>query len=447
MTQPATLEEAISTPLNLDPFGGGDVSAPEKSAKPAPAPDPALVKKSTTAPATPATEEASPSISDFELDPSPVESLEELEKELEEPKPKADVVKKPEEAEKKEAPKEPVAPEATNSEIRNQLIAANERAKSALEEKTAMETRLAELEEERNKLQKEYTSQKEAIGATNVAYHPEVRALSQPWDDRMRVLADAMDTTGGNGDYLRGSAHELISEWSKVGESGSDGFNDRRAAFVDRLRENFGDDAREVGRLIAEGVPVVKAVQAKMKEISENSTEYQYKSERKSYDDIARQYDDIEAEAFAVSPELRESDPFHPKVIIDEFMKDSEELKERKKLVEKFQRKLHVGLAPVSPKELESMSDKDRAEFLERRIKEQDRLQVLQMRESSVNWLARDLLVAVTKKWKDAEARLKDRVDSTPRPDDGVHASPAPEEADATTSAADFEIDPMPAGK
>lgn len=268
---------------------------------------------------------------------------------------------------------EPEVDPKPNAGLREQLTTANSTIKELEEGNVAAVTRIKELEEnlaarekmieEKEKKEKDLSLQ---VGHKDPVNHPDVVAITKPWDTELRAFASDM-LEAKDGSKLISNAGQLVSEYRKIGELGSEGYEKRREDFNAAIDDNFGqDNRREIIALVRKGHEAITRAEAKIAEISENADSYYYTQTKEKYDGILDQHQQIESSYFKPSPELRETDPYHPTVILSEMSEQSEALRDRLGSITKFLRGALLPMAPLNPKELESMDQEAAGRFLQK---------------------------------------------------------------------------------
>lgn len=351
---PSTEDDLIFAPIDVD-------SDPAPAPDPEPTPDPEPSPDPEPEP-TPAPEPTGP------RDPREFQSLspEDVEEEDPEPTPNPE----PNPGSSPEPEPEPVG----NAGLREKLGIANTRVRELEEGNVAATTRIKELESRLQ--QQEETAKAEAekaqdlsrqVGHQDPVSHPDVVAITQPWQEELQTFSRDLSLDGGDGNRLMEVAAPLVKQYANLGQPGSDGFEQRRDEFNSAIDNNFGQDQRrDIIALVRKGHEAMHRAEQKIQEISENADAYYYTQTKDRYDGILSEFREIEKGYFSPSPELKETDPYHPTVILSQMSDQSEALKGRLGQITKFLRDALLPLPPLNPKELESMDSEAAGRFMQK---------------------------------------------------------------------------------
>jgi hypothetical protein len=338
-------------------------------------------------------------------------------------------------------------PAEGSSALRDQVLAANERAKAAAARQAELEAEIESLRAEKETVATKLQQQTEAITGVEAASHPDVIALQKPWERSLENLADGLDDIGEDGDKLRRLAPALLSERRSVGNRDSEGYDDRRETHLQHLQDEFPDNWKEVSRLLGEGARVSREVQDKIKEVSANAEHFRYEASRRKHQEMVSRYEEIEKGFGQVPQDLIESDPGHHSVILHNLIEAIPSLKERQTSLKQHLRRVNLPLGPLDPKQLEGMSESDQIAHMQERINryEADRLAAVSDSWENYNW--RMVGPVLHKLLKEAQGRSATIAKSTPAPRDSSAGAPiSTPEDDAYRGPEDFEIDPNPLG-
>lgn len=339
-----------------------------------------------------------------------------------------------------------VVPAEGSSALREQVIAANDRARSAAARQAELEAEIASLREERDGVTTRLKQQTDAITGIEAASHPDVRAIEAPWEQRFKDFANSLDDTGGDSQKLRDMGAELLAMRQRVGDRGTEGFEDRLADYRSKLEDEFPEHWREVATMVGEGMRVGERVRAKIAEVTQNAESFRYDTQRRQYADMVKRYEQIEQGFGQVPLELLESDPGHQRVILHNLIESIPSLKERGSQVKSYLRRVNMPLAPLDPAQLAGMSEADQNAHLQERVQryEQDRLEAVSA--SWDNYMWRSVGPVLHRLLKEAQGRSATIAKSTPAPRDHAADQSARLTEDEFKTAAEFEIDPNPLG-
>lgn len=332
------------------------------------------------------------------------------------------------------------------SSLREQVIAANERAKEAQAKLAEIEAEAQRLREERDNTRTRLDRQTEVITRAEAITHPEITAISEPWDNELESMAQEMDSTpGSDGNKLRRMAHVLVSDRAALGDPSSEGFDERRAAFVSQIEENFPEeDRREISKLITRGARVTAEVQKKVDQMTANAEEFQYEQQKRQFQDTVAQYDEIEKGFGAIPVGVAESDPNDPRVVLGSLIETIPQLKERGTQLKQYLRRVHLPLAPIDPQSMVGMSQEEQVNHMQERMRRYDseRLALVQQSWESGMWKAVGPLLH--KLLADTQGRAAATAQSTPKPRDNAADQSGHISGEETLSPADFKINPNP---
>ena len=336
-------------------------------------------------------------------------------------------------------------PGSKPSDLREQVIAANARAKEAQKALEDQREELDRINKERNKLDEKLRSTTDAISQVEAAAHPQVTAITAPFEDKLGEYCEKLDGRGRLGNKLRQLAPQLINQRVAVGDPGEEGFEKRQEEFTEVMKEHFGErDWENTADIITDGARVAKQMRSKVAEITADAEKFRYDAQVANHMKSVKQYEELEKMFGTVPPEVLETNPDDPRLLLNTLMEEIPQLKEREGLVKQHLRRVNLPLPPVDPKSLEGMTDEDQALHLQERVRryEQDRMQHAQASYEGYIWRMAGPLLA--KMVRDMRDRATSASRSTPAPrDNSAQQTETPEEQ--PLSPADFQIDPNPA--
>ena len=339
------------------------------------------------------------------------------------------------------------SPNAAPSDLREQVIAANARAREAQKRLDDQREELERIQKERNKLDEKLKTTTDAISKVEATAHPQVTAITAPFEEKLADYCENLDGHRGNlGNKLRQLAPQLISQRANMGDPGDPEFENRQKEFLDTMEEHFGENqAGRVADLITDGARVLKKMNAKVAEISTDADRFRYEAQVHNHMQVVKQYEEIEKNFGSVPPEILASDPDDPRVLLKTLMDEIPQLKEREPLLKQHLRRVNLPLPPMDPKSMDGMSEDDRVLHMQERLNryEQDRLQ--HARDSYEGYVWRMAGPMLAKLVKNLQGRATDTARSTPAPrENSADQTETPEVKPLTP--ADFQIDPNPAG-
>lgn len=199
--------------------------------------------------------------------------------------------------------------------------------------------------------------------------HPDVIAITKPWDNELKSFAKEMTLVGGDGERLKALAPELVRNFNDLDENSAD-YDDRKEKLIGVIEENFPDDKREVIRLFSRGADAFLAANEKIAEIKKGGQNFEVGQANENYDAVIAQYDKLEKGYFNPSKELRETDPLNQKVLLRDLIDSSDLIREKSEKVKAFTRFALTPLALPKESDLRGMDEDASAQFLQKRTAE-----------------------------------------------------------------------------
>ena len=331
------------------------------------------------------------------------------------------------------------------SDLREQVIAANNRAREAQKRLDDQRDELERTRNERNKLDERLKTTTDAISRVEATAHPQVTAITLPFEEKLANYCKRLDGTGTLGKKLRQLAPQLISQRAAVGDYDDEGFEKRNKEFTDMMEGHFGSRWEATADIITEGAGVMGEMNAKIAEITSDAERFRYEAQVSNHMKAVKQYEELEKSFGSVPPELRESNPDDSRVLLSLLMDEIPQLKEREPLLKQHLRRVNLPLSPIDPKSMEGMSDDEQILHMQERLQryEQDRLQHAQSSYEGYMWrMAGPMLAKLVRNMRDRSTAV---ARSTPAPrENSASQTDSPEEQ--PLGPADFKIDPNPAG-
>jgi hypothetical protein len=271
-------------------------------------------------------------------------------KEDDEPTPKLEI---DELAEKKEG----------NAGLRQEIKAANEKLEKQREYFESEKARYAE-EVEAMKAQLNESNQR--LAYRNPDEHPSVLEITKPWDNELSSFVKEMTLVGGNGERLKSLAPELVRNFNALDENDPE-YDNRKKQLIGMIDEHFPDDRREVIKLISRGSDILTRANEQVEKVRKGGEEFELGQASDNYDALIDDYTKLEKTYFNPSPDLRESDPLNPKVLLRDLIDSDPRIEEKAKKIKAFVRFAMTPLPPVDVGEIESMDDDQAAQFMQKR--------------------------------------------------------------------------------
>lgn len=281
---------------------------------------------------------------------------------------KIDKDKEPEKEPKDTEDQDVIDKKDRNSSFRLQVAEATKRAKSATEQAERLNSENEELKAQRTVLEKSLEEARTKLSFKDPSQHPEVQALVKPWDDELNAKSQEIAINGGDGVKLKIHAEKWVRQLRDLGDPSSEGFDQRRDEFVAEISDAYPDDHKEIITMLSKGSSTLSEAESLMEKIRVNGSEYEATEALKAFDRLRKGYSDIEKSFFNPSDDLRESDPFHSRVILADIIAGDEAAKERSERVKKFVRQAVLPLPPVGNEELRGMDDESATNYLHERM-------------------------------------------------------------------------------
>lgn len=249
-----------------------------------------------------------------------------------------------------------------SNNLRDSLVIANERVKAYEQDNDILQKKVEELEEAQAQSRRANTQ-------VDPSTHPDVRALITPWNDEMESMSKQMTLTGSDGAKLKQHAQQLVERYRDLGDPETEGFADRRDELINTIEENFPNDKKEVVGIIAKGAQTLSKVQGKIAEIQENGEVVRSEAEFEQFKEVKANYAAIEETFFNPSDDLKEAEPYSPKVVLARHIDSSPEVAQRADSVKTFLRKALLPLPPIKASDVEGMSPQEKSNYAQNRLK------------------------------------------------------------------------------
>lgn len=249
-----------------------------------------------------------------------------------------------------------------NSGLRDEVRAANSRID---EQKGRFEGEITGLNDEITDLKRQLHESSNRLAYRNPDEHPDVQAITGPWDEDLNTTAKEMTLTGSDGERLKSLIPELVRNFNSLDESASD-YNDRKDQIIDMVAENFPDDRKDVIKLISRGSDALTKANAKINEVRQNGRDFEVGQANANHEEIMTQFNALEKTHFNPSDELRQADPLNPKVLLRDLIDSDDRIKQKSEKIKNFVRFAMTPLALPKEAELQGM-DEDQANHLMQR--------------------------------------------------------------------------------
>jgi len=303
-----------------------------------------------------------------------------------------------------------------NSGIRSQIEEANKRAKTATQQVESIQLANENLQKELEQLKSGYNEAQKKLTFKDPSQHPDVKALVKPWDDELNALAKEMSLSGSDGARLKADASMLVQQFQKLGEVGSQGYDERKQDLMDYIDDSFPDDRREVIRILNRGAVVMDDAEGLMQSITENGSAYEQGQALEIYEAMSKDYTELEKGFFNPTEEMRTSSPYLPSVIHADYITSNDGIRDHSVQTKNFVRRAFLPLPPLSRNETRGMSDQEVAKYNQERTAKHraDQLKIRDM--AAPAFMSHALLPIVQNQLDKALFQLKEIRDANPKP-------------------------------
>lgn len=275
-------------------------------------------------------------------------------------------------------------PKGDNSAMRAQLT-------KLAKEKADFEARVAEVQKEKEQeaqrvqeLQAQYDAIKKEHEALSVRSqignpmaHPDVRKLTEPWNQKLQPLATQLRESGLKVHDLDKWLGDRVSQYLQAGDPESDEFVERMEGLRDEVDQYTSGIRRESDRasaqeklmgMIRDGASVGRQVRATVQEMQANAPVFHYREQLAVYENESREYESIERDFFNPSEDIRMNDPLNQRVILRAMIDGSEEVKKAAVNAKLFSKMASLPVKPLNPAELEQIEPEKRQEAVLRHL-------------------------------------------------------------------------------
>jgi hypothetical protein len=343
---------------------------------------------------------------------TPDQPIAPVEIDLKDWKPKeVDLSAKPDSVKPAEAPVE--APPTTRenegiASLRESYAQAKARAQE-LEIKVAeYEALKAQHEADLQALRQESETLKGKVTQTDPWSHPDVQAIVAPVNEEISKLPNKLKMGREElRNFTQPNISALTNEFMQIGEPASQGYEDRRHGFNERLEDLFPENSTSVRDAIARSADAAERAIKKMELLQQNGMVSSFTEVKERHNEDVKKFEaEVEAGMFDVSPEMLEADPYSPMSAIHTMIASSPAIDKLSKDVKAILRKASIPPAPISPEELSRMTPEARDAVLAQRENEFQSTRKALMKVQGPAMLALPLLGIIYKKWMDAENKL-----------------------------------------
>jgi hypothetical protein len=293
-------------------------------------------------------------------------------------------------------------------------------------EKAEIESAKAQLEQEREQLRNQLGEATKHLSYRDPSTHPEVQAMHQEINREIHELPKMAMMSSKQSEALRQLAPTLIGEISRIGDPGTDGYDQRRENLMTKVHDNFGENGDRVLAVLVKASETMHKVERKMAEIKEMGGVNGFQEAKQRHDAMQADYlTKFEAGFFHVSPEFSEANPYHSKSIIAKMVNENPKLKAAAEEIKKIIRKATIPPPPINPKELDQLKPEERDQMLNQRASEHRKAAQHLASRAAEGQLAYEVVGHMAKKIADLEAALKLRTGEIPSPRSGAPSPPS----------------------
>ena len=307
----------------------------------------------------------------------PAEAAPPQEVDLKDWKPKkVDLSAKPEQGNQPDQSDNPPPPPPRENEgiasLRENYTQAKARA-AELETKVAeYEALKAQYEADMEALRQESTTLKNKVTQTDPWSHPDVQAIVAPVNEEIAKLPNKLKMGREElRNFTQPNISALTNEFMQIGEPASQGYEDRRHEFNERLEDLFPENSISVRDAITRSADAAERAIKKMEVLQQNGMVSSFAEVKERHSQEIKRFEaEVEAGMFDVSPEMLEADPYSPMSAIHTMIASSPAIEKLSKDVRSILRKASIPPAPISPDELDRMTPEARDAVLAQRQEE-----------------------------------------------------------------------------
>jgi len=219
-------------------------------------------------------------------------------------------------------------------------------------EKTAREAAEARFQELANK-----------EGSKNIAQHPSVREIVEPWENAFRSVCEDLEDAGIP-DPL--GKQQLVVNLSRAyTEAKSTEDKEEAQNMLEKIRDTvsreFGDEhSGQMMRLVRDGAQRLVQVRQKMEELQRNYPEVEYQTELQGFRGVLDEYTKLDGECFNPDATTEQQDPFNPRVILKNMISTVPELRKNADSAISFSRRAMLPPSPINPADLAHLDPEQR---------------------------------------------------------------------------------------
>jgi hypothetical protein len=221
-------------------------------------------------------------------------------------------------------------------------------------------------------LRQESTTLKNKVTQTDPWSHPDVQAIVAPVNEEIAKLPNKLKMGREElRNFTQPNISALTNEFMQIGEPASQGYEDRRHEFNERLEDLFPENSISVRDAITRSADAAERAIKKMEVLQQNGMVSSFAEVKERHSQEIKRFEaEVEAGMFDVSPEMLEADPYSPMSAIHTMIASSPAIEKLSKDVRSILRKASIPPAPISPDELDRMTPEARDAVLAQRQEE-----------------------------------------------------------------------------
>lgn len=231
--------------------------------------------------------------------------------------------------------------------------------------KAQQEAEIAALREESSKLQIKASQ-------SDPWQHPDVQAIVGPVNQEISKLPEKIKMGKEElRNFTQPNISALTNEFMSIGAPDSQGYDDRRYEFNERLEDLFPENSTSVRDAIIKSADAAERAIEKMNVLQANGMVQSFQEVKDRHQQQVQQFEQtVEIGMFDVSEEFRQADPYHPMSVIHTMIASSPAVAKISGDIKSLIKKAAIPPAPISPEELDKMTPEARDQVLAQRHQE-----------------------------------------------------------------------------
>jgi len=339
----------------------------------------------------------------------------------------------------------PIAPKENEgiASLRESYAQAKARAQELEVKMAEYEALKAQHEADLQALRQESETLKSKVTQTDPWSHPDVQAIVAPVNEEISKLPNKLKMGREElRNFTQPNISALTNEFMQIGEPASQGYEERRYGFNERLEDLFPENNASIRDAIAKSAEAAERAIKKMEVLQQNGMISSFAEVKERYTEDVKKFEaEVETGMFDVSPEMLEADPYSPMSAIHTMIASSPAIDKLSKDVKAILRKASIPPAPISPEELDRMTPEAREAVLAQREDEFQSTRKALMKVQGPAMLALPLLGIIYKKWMEAENKLSVIAGEIPG---GMSTGPSKKETPEKLSIGEWSPPPIP---